>query len=200
MFPSWCSGWSLTLPWGLSPTPAALSSPRFISLLSNHWGYMWETYPLSSSMQLSDLHSSCTHTQTSTHMHGFNDACAPYGIILSEPCEGLCFPLSPSSTPGTTLDSSSIHIGNTSRTLPPSFLILSSPLILSSLLLLTITLWQIDGETVETVSDLILRGSKITADGDCSHEIKRHLLLGRKVMTKIAYWKAETLLCQQRSV
>ena len=44
-----------------------------------------------------------------------------------------------------------------------------------------ITSWQIDGETVETVSDLISLGSKITADGDCSHEIKRHLLLGRKV-------------------
>ena len=43
--------------------------------------------------------------------------------------------------------------------------------------------WQIDGETVETVSDFILGGSKITADGDCSHEIKRHLLLGRKAMT-----------------
>ena len=48
-----------------------------------------------------------------------------------------------------------------------------------------ITSWQIDGETVETVSDFILRGSKITADGDCSHEIKRHLLLGRKVMTNL---------------
>ena len=48
-----------------------------------------------------------------------------------------------------------------------------------------ITLWQIDGETVETVSDFILGGSKITADGDCSHEIKRHLLLGRKVMTNL---------------
>ena len=46
-----------------------------------------------------------------------------------------------------------------------------------------ITSWEIDGETVETVSDLILGGSKITADGDCSHEIKRRLLLGRKVMT-----------------
>ena len=45
-----------------------------------------------------------------------------------------------------------------------------------------ITSWEIDGETVETVSDFILGGSKITADGDCSHEIKRHLLLGRKVM------------------
>ena len=48
-----------------------------------------------------------------------------------------------------------------------------------------ITSWEIDGETVETVSDFILLGSKITADGDCSHEIKRHLLLGRKVMTNL---------------
>ena len=48
-----------------------------------------------------------------------------------------------------------------------------------------ITSWQTDGETVETVSDFILGGSKITADGDCSHEIKRHLLLGRKVMTNL---------------
>ena len=48
-----------------------------------------------------------------------------------------------------------------------------------------ITSWQIDGEIVETVADFILGGSKITADGDCSHEIKRHLLLGRKVMTKL---------------
>ena len=48
-----------------------------------------------------------------------------------------------------------------------------------------ITSWQIDGETVETVSDLISLGSKITADGDCSHEIKRPLLLGRKVMTNL---------------
>ena len=48
-----------------------------------------------------------------------------------------------------------------------------------------ITSWQIDGETVETVSDYILGGSKITEDGDCSHEIKRHLLLGRKAMTNI---------------
>ena len=48
-----------------------------------------------------------------------------------------------------------------------------------------ITSWQIDGETVETVSDTILGGSKITADGDCSHEIKRHLLLGGKVMTNL---------------
>ena len=48
-----------------------------------------------------------------------------------------------------------------------------------------ITSWQIDGETMETVSDFILRGSKITADGDCSHEIKRRLLLGRKVMTNL---------------
>ena len=48
-----------------------------------------------------------------------------------------------------------------------------------------ITSWEIDGETVETVSDFIFLGSKITADGDCSHEIKRHLLLGRKVMTNV---------------
>ena len=48
-----------------------------------------------------------------------------------------------------------------------------------------VTSWQIDGETVETVSDFIFCGSKITADGDCSHEIKRRLLLGRKVMTNL---------------
>ena len=48
-----------------------------------------------------------------------------------------------------------------------------------------ITLWEIDGETVETVSDFILLGSKITADGDCSHEIKRCLLLGRRIMTSL---------------
>ena len=48
-----------------------------------------------------------------------------------------------------------------------------------------ITSWEIDGETVERVSDFILGGSKITADGDCSHEIKRHLFLGRKVMTNL---------------
>ena len=48
-----------------------------------------------------------------------------------------------------------------------------------------ITLWEIDGETVETVTDFILGGSKITADGDCSHEIKKHLLFGRKVMTNL---------------
>ena len=48
-----------------------------------------------------------------------------------------------------------------------------------------ITSWEIDGETVETVSDFISLGSKITADGDCSHEIKSHLLLGRKVMTNL---------------
>ena len=48
-----------------------------------------------------------------------------------------------------------------------------------------ITSWEIDGETVETVSDFILRGSKITADDDCSHEIKRHILLGRNVVTNL---------------
>ena len=64
-----------------------------------------------------------------------------------------------------------------------------------------ITSWEIDGETVETVADFIFLGSKITADGDCSHEIKRRLLLGRKAMTNLArYKRAETLLCQQRSV
>ena len=64
-----------------------------------------------------------------------------------------------------------------------------------------ITSWQIDGETVETVSVFILGGSKITANGDCSHEIKRRLLLGRKVMTNLdRYSKAETLLCQQMFV
>ena len=62
-----------------------------------------------------------------------------------------------------------------------------------------ITSWHIDGETVETVADFIFLGSKITADGDCSHEIKRRLLLGRKVMTNLDN-KAETLLCQQRSI
>ena len=61
--------------------------------------------------------------------------------------------------------------------------------------------WQIDGETVETVSDFIYWGSKITADGDCSHEIKRCLLLTRKAMTNLdSRLKAETLLCQQRSI
>ena len=50
-----------------------------------------------------------------------------------------------------------------------------------------ITSWQIDGKTVETVTDFIFLGSKITADGDCCHEIKRPLLLGRKVMTNLAY-------------
>ena len=63
-----------------------------------------------------------------------------------------------------------------------------------------ITSWEIDGETVETVSDFIFGGSKITADGDCSHENKRHSLEGKLWPTSIAYWKAEILLCQQRSV
>ena len=65
-----------------------------------------------------------------------------------------------------------------------------------------ITSWEIDGQTVETVSDFIFLGSKITVDGDCSHEIKRCLLLGRKVMTNLdsILKKAETLLCQQRFV
>ena len=80
-----------------------------------------------------------------------------------------------------------------------------------------ITSWQIEGETVETVSDFIFLGSKITADGDCSHEIKGHLLLGKKAMTNrestlksrditlptkvhLAIVFPETLLCQQTSI
>ena len=64
-----------------------------------------------------------------------------------------------------------------------------------------ITSCEIDGETVETVTDIIFGGSKITADGDCSHEIKIHLLLGRKAMTNLdSILKSETLLCQQRSI
>ena len=59
-----------------------------------------------------------------------------------------------------------------------------------------ITSWQIDVETMETMTDFILGGSKITADGDYSHEIKRHLLLGRKVMTNLD----SILFCQQRSI
>ena len=63
------------------------------------------------------------------------------------------------------------------------------------------TIVEIDGETVETVTGLVLVGSKITADGDCSHEIKRRLLPGKKVMTNLdSILKSETLLCQQRSV
>ena len=62
-----------------------------------------------------------------------------------------------------------------------------------------ITLWQIDGENVETVSDFISLGSKITVDGDCSHEIKRHLL-GRKAKTNLdSVLKSRNTLCQQRS-
>ena len=64
-----------------------------------------------------------------------------------------------------------------------------------------ITSWEISGETVETVAEFIFLGSKITGDGDCSHEIKRRLLFGRKVMTNLdSIFKTETLLCQQRSV
>ena len=67
-----------------------------------------------------------------------------------------------------------------------------------------ITSWQIDGETMETVADFTFLDSKITADGDCIHEIKKRLLLGRKVMTNLdskkKKKKAETLLCPQRSI
>ena len=63
------------------------------------------------------------------------------------------------------------------------------------------TSWQIDGETIETARDFIFLGSKITADGDCSHKIKRPLLLGRKAMTNLdSILKSETLLYQQRSL
>ena len=61
-----------------------------------------------------------------------------------------------------------------------------------------ITSWQIDGETVEIVADFIFLGSKITADGDCSHEIKRHLLFGRKVMTNLDnILKSRDITCPQ---
>ena len=64
-----------------------------------------------------------------------------------------------------------------------------------------ITSWQIDGETVETVSDFILGGSNITADGDCSHEIKRCLLLGRKVMTNLdSVFKSRGITLPTRSI
>ena len=64
-----------------------------------------------------------------------------------------------------------------------------------------ISWWQIDGETVETVSDFIFLGSKITADGDCSHEIKRGLLLGRKVMSNLeSILKSRDVTLQQKSI
>ena len=64
-----------------------------------------------------------------------------------------------------------------------------------------ITSWEIDGETVETMSDFIFLGSKITADGDCSHEIKRRLLLGRKVMTNLdGIFKSRDITLPTRSV
>ena len=63
-----------------------------------------------------------------------------------------------------------------------------------------ITAWQIDGEIMETVTDFIFLGSKITADGDCSHEIKRCLLLGRKAMTNLDSILKSILLCQEKSI
>ena len=64
-----------------------------------------------------------------------------------------------------------------------------------------ITSWEIDGERVETVEDIILGGTKITADGECSHEIKRCLLLGRKVMINLdSILKSRDITCQQRSI
>ena len=64
-----------------------------------------------------------------------------------------------------------------------------------------ITSWEIDGETVETVSDFIFGGSKITEDGDCSHEVKRHLLLGRKVITNLdSIFKSRDITFLDRSI
>ena len=64
-----------------------------------------------------------------------------------------------------------------------------------------ITSWQIEGDRVDTVTDFLFLGSKITVDGDCSHEIRRRLLLGRKAMTNLdSVLKAKTSLCRQRSV
>ena len=64
-----------------------------------------------------------------------------------------------------------------------------------------ITSWQIDGETMETMKDFIFVGFKITADGDCGHEIKRRLLLGRKAMTNLdSIIKSRDIICQQKSV
>ena len=64
-----------------------------------------------------------------------------------------------------------------------------------------ITSWQIDGETLETVTEFILGGPKITVDGDCSHEIKRRLLLGIKAMTNLdSIFKSRDLVCEQRSI
>ena len=65
----------------------------------------------------------------------------------------------------------------------------------------SITSWQIDGETMKTVRDFIFLGSKITADGDCSHEIKRHLLLDKKAMTNLdSILKSKDIICRQRSI
>ena len=63
-----------------------------------------------------------------------------------------------------------------------------------------ITSWQIDGETMETVTDFIFLGSKITADGDCSHEMKRHLLLGRKAMTNLVSVSSRDIILPTKSV
>ena len=62
------------------------------------------------------------------------------------------------------------------------------------------TSWEIDGETMETVTDIIFLGSKITADGDCSHEIKRHLILVRKAMTNLDSILKSRDICQQKSI
>ena len=78
-------------------------------------------------------------------------------------------------THGDTKDNSGTHLGTNRDYVCLSRIMASGP----------ITSWEIDGETVETLSNFIFFGSKITADGDCSHEIKRRLLLGRKVMTNL---------------
>ena len=93
--------------------------------------------------------------------------------------------------------SSAYHLTGVSLNLDMGYLLMTAPVKAQPLLLTLdigyllmaapgpITSWQIDGETVETVTDFIFGDSKITADGDCSHEIKRHLLLGRKVITNL---------------
>ena len=63
-----------------------------------------------------------------------------------------------------------------------------------------ITSWHVNGENVEIVSDFSFLDSQINADGDCSQEIKRHLLFGRRAMTNLVYWEVETSLCWQRSI
>ena len=133
-----------------------------------------------------------------------------YNVVLAsdvQQCESaICIYISPPSSFCFLVNRMEIIMVSSSRTASSinrdnKYKTLSGILYLNIKTHRVITSWEIDGETVETVSDFILGGSKITADGDCSHEIKRCLLLGRKVMTNLnAYSEAETLLCQQRSV